>query len=119
MNIGLPALGAAFAAFCLWLTVRIINRRERWAKRTAAALLFVVLVAYPLSFGPRCWEVGRSQDVYSEMILYRPILWLWSCSPGPIQSAIGWYASLACDADLELVVARSPDGPPLVIKVAR
>jgi heme O synthase-like polyprenyltransferase len=29
--------GAALAAFCVWLTVQIVNRGERWAKRTAAA----------------------------------------------------------------------------------
>jgi hypothetical protein len=27
----LSALGMAFAAFAVWLTVRIVNRRERWA----------------------------------------------------------------------------------------
>jgi hypothetical protein len=27
----------AFAAFCVWLGVRIVNRRERWAKRNGRA----------------------------------------------------------------------------------
>jgi hypothetical protein len=27
----LPALGMTFAAFWIWLIVRIINRREEWA----------------------------------------------------------------------------------------
>jgi len=31
----LPTL-AVVAAFCVWLTVRIVNRRERWAKWTLA-----------------------------------------------------------------------------------
>ncbi len=47
-------VGVAIAAFCIWLTVRIINRRQRWAKRTAWALV-VALVVYPLSFGPAVW----------------------------------------------------------------
>jgi hypothetical protein len=46
--------GVAIAAFCIWLTARIINRRELWANRTAAALA-VALVVYPLSFGPAVW----------------------------------------------------------------
>jgi hypothetical protein len=46
--------GIGIAAFCVWLTVRIINRRERWAKRTALALVFA-LVLYPLSVGPAGW----------------------------------------------------------------
>lgn len=45
----LGALGAAFAAFCIWLTVRIFNRRECWAKRTAAGLMIGSMM-YPLSF---------------------------------------------------------------------
>lgn len=39
ISIILPALAIAFAAFCVWLGVRIFNRRERWAKRTLAALV--------------------------------------------------------------------------------
>ncbi len=42
----LPALAVTFAAFCVWLTVRIVNRRERWAIRTAivmAVLFFLGL----------------------------------------------------------------------------
>jgi hypothetical protein len=34
-------LAASYAAFCVWLTVRIINRKERWAKRSLA---FVVVL---------------------------------------------------------------------------
>jgi hypothetical protein len=39
MSIVLPALAVGFAAFCVWLAVRIVNRRERWAIWTAAGLL--------------------------------------------------------------------------------
>ncbi len=35
----------AFAALCIWLTVRIISRRERWAIRLAIATI-AVLVFY-------------------------------------------------------------------------
>lgn len=51
MNVALGIFGVALAAFCVWLTVRVVNRRERWAKWTAAALV-LVLVGYPLSAGP-------------------------------------------------------------------
>lgn len=43
----LAVLGVACAAFCVWLGVRVVNRRERWPKRLAIGL-FVVLVI----FGP-------------------------------------------------------------------
>lgn len=54
MTILVQTLAAAFAAFCVWLTVRIVNRRERWAKRTAIAMI-LVLAAYPISIGPVIW----------------------------------------------------------------
>jgi hypothetical protein len=31
-------LGVAFASFCIWLAVRIVNRREAWAIRTAVSI---------------------------------------------------------------------------------
>jgi hypothetical protein len=37
----LAVAGIAFAAVCIWLTVRIINRRERWAICTAAVLIVI------------------------------------------------------------------------------
>jgi hypothetical protein len=49
MSITLPALVAAFAAFCVWLTVRIVNRSERWAKWTAAGIVAFFII-YPVSY---------------------------------------------------------------------
>jgi hypothetical protein len=51
MTMLFPTLAIAFAAFCVWLTVRIVNRREKWAKRTAWTVV-VLLLLYPLSVGP-------------------------------------------------------------------
>lgn len=54
-------MGVAFAAVCIWLTVRIINRRERWAKRTLAA---VIILAYPFCAGQLLW-LGQSNWIPS------------------------------------------------------
>ncbi len=51
----LAIFGVAFAAFCVWLTVRVVNRREKWAKRTAVVLTVLMTLAYPLSVGPGQW----------------------------------------------------------------
>jgi hypothetical protein len=56
----LPIMGVTFAGVCLWLTVRVINRRERWAKWTLAATLFSVPALYVLSFGPVCWWLAKT-----------------------------------------------------------
>jgi hypothetical protein len=53
MALALSILGVAFAAFCVWLTVRIVNRRERWAKWTLAGVALPVV--YLLSVGPVIW----------------------------------------------------------------
>jgi hypothetical protein len=50
----LPTLATAFAALCVWLTVRIVNRKEQWAKWTLAAALGVS-VLFVLSFEPARW----------------------------------------------------------------
>jgi hypothetical protein len=60
MIILLAALAVAFAAFCVWLTVRIISRRERWAKRAVVGLALGLPVLYVASFVPVCAYVyGR------------------------------------------------------------
>src|SRR5579872_2072519 len=88
MSIILTALAAAFAAFCVWLTVRIVNRRERWAKRTLAAVVGVP-VLYVESFGPACGLVQRNMlppalltSVYTPLVdaarpraALSPLLW--------------------------------------------
>ena len=51
----LAALGVAFAASCIWLAVRIVNRRERWAIWTAAALVIAL---------PVLWGTGFFETLY-------------------------------------------------------
>ena len=57
MTIFLPTLAVAFAAFCVWRTVRIVNRRERWAKWTLAVVVgmpVLVIAAVALLPGTGC-----------------------------------------------------------------
>ncbi len=78
MSYVLLVLCVAFAAGCVWLTVRIVNRRERWAKRTAVALACLPIL-YALSFGPACWIAatpwvpGRADVPSIGMRFYYPI----------------------------------------------
>ena len=41
----LPILGTVFAAFWVWLAVRILNRREQWAMQLAALVGSWALIA--------------------------------------------------------------------------
>jgi hypothetical protein len=75
MTLLLPSLAVAFAASCVWLGVRIINRRERWAKWT---LVVIVALAYPASRGPWCYLAGmcgtNSPLIKKTMWLYQPLI---------------------------------------------
>jgi ABC-type Fe3+ transport system permease subunit len=90
----LPALAVAFAAFCVWLTVRIVNRRERWA-RWALALVVGLPVLYVASFGPACWIVAhRRQGGEFVCAFYRPLWTAIFYQDNVISHSIGWYAGL-------------------------
>jgi hypothetical protein len=81
MEIIVLTFAIAFAAFCIWLTVRIINRRERWAKRTAVAIVVALPALYALSFGPACWLSSQRAQKWScpsVMRVYWPMGWSFS-----------------------------------------
>jgi hypothetical protein len=100
----LVALSLALAAFCVWLLVRIVNRRERWAKRTAVGGIASLPLFYLLSFGPACWWFSPPTMVQtSGTIIERgvrapsffwPVGWLVMHCPSRLSSAINWYATL-------------------------
>jgi H+/Cl- antiporter ClcA len=84
-------LAVAFAAVCVWLAVRIVNRRERWAKRLAVVLAVATVVGYPLSVGPVAFlsrhSNGLPEGIYAA---YAPLHWVHDISPRPIQKAMTW-----------------------------
>ena len=93
MTIVLPALGVAFAAFCVWLTVRIVNRRERWAKWTLATIIAVPLL-YVLSFGPWCWISSRlSGEPRWIPLAYRPVTSI-AAKASLTRRTLNWYAQI-------------------------
>jgi hypothetical protein len=94
VSIVLPALGVAFAAFCVWLAVRIFNRRERWAKWTLAAVVGVPTL-YIMSFGPACWISSRvTVGVPVVNVVYLPMMRIENVSPEFIQDGILWYSRI-------------------------
>lgn len=109
MEIVLAILGVSYAAFCIWLTVRIVNRRERWAKRMLAVMA-AVPVLYVLSSGPMTMLAFRSHQtltattpggpVQAEMSVnigewwpraYAPLMWASDQSWG---EPLWWYWGL-------------------------
>ena len=95
MSILLPDLAVAFAAFCVWLGMRIVNRRERWAKRTLA-VTFGVPLLYIVSLGPACWladlDILPKPRIKS---MFTPAVAILNQFPMPIQRIAISYVSLA------------------------
>jgi hypothetical protein len=80
-------VAVAFAAICVWLGVRIYNRRERWAKRTLALLVGLPLL-YVASFGPaiRAYHRNPTHESYAMVVKwYRPFLIAVGRSPAGVR----------------------------------
>ena len=119
MAIALAVSGIAFAAFCVWLTVRIVNRRERWAKWMAAG---VVVLGYPLSFGPVAWLLANAippASVGLVLLFYMPLMLVAEMTV-PTHDLLQWYVNLWADnvsigpSDFRanLTYVATPDIPP-------
>src|SRR2546421_572468 len=68
-------MDVAIAAFCLWLTVRIVNRRGRGGKRGAGGLAAVV--GYSIRFGAACWISSRfNVGAGALAVAYHPLAWV-------------------------------------------
>lgn len=96
----LASIAAAFAALCLWLTVRIINRRERWAKRMLAAVI-AMPVLYVASSGPAVWifyRLGQPEwAVLPYQYLYNPLhdlSWRFEATGNAFASWCLWWIEL-------------------------
>ena len=124
MGLALSIFGIAFAAFCAWLTVRIVNRRERWAKRTAATLILMLAIAstYVLSLGPAILIAQKAKWGGRPVSkAYRPVMLMLVHGPKPIKSAIWWYldfwwigpARFDFKDTPELVFLRDPEKYPV------
>lgn len=65
-----------------------------------AVALVVVLLGYPLSFGPACWLCDHGfvkegdATLAALRVVYSPIAWIHDHGPQPVKHSVEWYASL-------------------------
>ena len=118
MTILLPTLAVAFAAFCVWLTLRAFNRRERWAKRLVIGLILGSPLLYLMSLGPACWISSRT-DCGDGLVtkMYGPLFPLFGDSiyeepPPRLFRAIVWYSILWAPNGSSWVLSPDPAGGP-------
>jgi hypothetical protein len=110
MALVVSIIGIVFTALCVWLTVRIINRRERWAKWTLAGVDGLP-VLYVASFGPVCWaysRVPKSEEWDAPDFIYAPILWVWRFDGRIISDAIDWYANVGAVVEVAVATKMNP-----------
>jgi hypothetical protein len=70
------------------------EKRKRPGVAFWTILVVVLLVLYPLSYGPSVWLVRRGRLPNSTIGFYAPMTWLQKNVPGPIGEAVRWYAIL-------------------------
>jgi glucan phosphoethanolaminetransferase (alkaline phosphatase superfamily) len=98
MTILLPTLAVAFAAFCVWLTVRIVNRRERWAKRTAVVTAAILTICYPGSVVAIVWLDERYRCFRANHFVFTycaPYRWLYQHGPDWVRHLEEWITLTA------------------------
>lgn len=86
-------LAVAFASFCIWLVVRVINRRERWTKRTVIAV--GALVLYVFSWAPVAWLTSSPESPYPWPVVdyfFWPVWFLQQNAPEPVGNAMSWWS---------------------------
>lgn len=105
------ATAVAFAAFCIWLAVRIVNRRERWAKWALIAVISPP-VLYIASFGPVCWWASTNRmpgsAMNAAMTIYQPLIQIALSGDGVFGQALIWWASLRGDVTGALLLWVPP-----------
>ena len=72
------------------------QKKKPGAAFWATVVVLVVLVAYPLSFGPACRACSSSTDnaVWSRIdAYYGPMVWAWNHAP-LINVVVMWYANV-------------------------
>ena len=87
------ASAVALAAFCIWLAVRIVNRRGMSPRMTwAAAITGVVLFGYVLSCGPACRLLTKGVLPYSHFErAYQPCTRLAIHGCPMVRNLLGWW----------------------------
>ena len=69
------------------------DRKKPGVAVWVAVVLVLVLVGYPLSFGPACWITSHTEIGAGILpTLYRPIIWAWDNYPQSLHHRLLWYS---------------------------
>lgn len=104
----LAFLAVGLPTFCIWLVVRIVNRRERWAKWTMGALI-AGSVLYVASFGLAVHTL-RSGWISERafFVLYDSAVSFVMHCPSELRTPIFWVWTECGASDIELFFLLHP-----------
>jgi hypothetical protein len=110
MVAALVLIAVSYAALCVWLTVRIVNRRER-RDTLALATLIAAPIVYVMSFGPACWLGARQRTGDRALMegVYGPLIETAASMPDPIPTWICHYATCGMPADGGIMLVRGKE----------
>jgi hypothetical protein len=82
----------------------------------ATVAMVVVLIGYPLSFGPACWwftkplevPIASYVTVRQTPVIYQPIGWLAQFVPDSFGRVINWYATVGA-GDYAIICGFDPE----------
>jgi hypothetical protein len=113
----LVATGIGFSALVIWLTIRIINHRERWAK-WAAVVLVITPFVYAASLGPACWIISHNGDEMWSSVpaVYRPVGTVIYHLPYSLQGPIDDFIRLGMKDETGIMIPCDPGGMMGILK---
>jgi hypothetical protein len=115
--------------------VRIVNRRERWAKWTLLGAVVGAPVLYVLSFGPACWLFSPTVPLDSLVAsvmnsvtgrtysgcahapdIYWPLGWAVDHMGEIPSDMLGWYGRVGLPHQTAVMIPASHDGSRKVLR---
>ncbi len=87
------------------------DRKKPGMSFWATVAVVVVLLAYPLSFGPACWITSRTNVGATAIpVLYRPLTWAMSAESNTTINRVSmWYAKAGAAENWEWGPVWNPD----------
>jgi hypothetical protein len=90
------------------------DRKHPSAALWITVALVVVVVGYPLSFGPACWLASRNGTEEPVSQFYWPIGWV-ATELGAIGEPIFWYAEVGMEPDTMILIPIDSSGNTTVV----
>src|SRR5258708_5452317 len=92
------------------------DRKKPGVAFWASVVVAVVLLGYPLSFGPACWVAAPIAPLRSSLeFVYHPLALVWGHGPEPMKRIFRWYPNALTGNHVRVSVLLGPGEVRLLI----